>query len=245
MKIKKVTFLALLSFLLVASCKKTPVTRVVEFNSTRYDTLGTFDNSGKPGNLLPKDTISRALILFLDSTLPEGKNLTIAHPELFSTSAIADVAIKQKSDVFITFVSQGTHFKNTFAFYTYPTNSPPASTDDIKVVTYVFPNAGQLTPLVRGDKVKLGSFEAGTSIGFILLKDAWNIDTHLINNKAVHFCSNDVLNPEINPSLKKHAVLINYSPENKVLIGFEDIDRTDPICDSDFNDLVLYCTVKS
>lgn len=60
---------------------------------------------------------------------------------------------------------------------------------------------------------------------------------------AVHFCSNDILNPEVDPNLKKHAVLINFSAENKVLIGFEDRDRTLPNCDHDFNDLLVYCTV--
>jgi len=107
----------------------------------------------------------------------------------------------------------------------------------------VFPNSGALTPLHRGDKVKIGRFEAGTSLGFVLLQKSWDTTTNVLSNKVVHFCSNDVLNPEVDPSLRKHAVLINYPPENKVLIGFEDLDRTSPYCDHDFNDLVVYCTV--
>jgi len=39
-------------------------------------------------------------------------------------------------------------------------------------------------------------------------------------------------------------VLLNYAPENKVLISFEDTDRTKPECDNDFNDVVIYCTVQ-
>jgi hypothetical protein len=58
----------------------------------------------------------------------------------------------------------------------------------------------------------------------------------------VHFCSNDILNPEVDPKLKKHAVLIN-APDNRVLIGFEDLNRTLPQCDHDFNDVVVYSTV--
>ena len=30
---------------------------------------------------------------------------------------------------------------------------------------------------------------------------------------------------------------------NKVLIAFEDLDRTTPVCDHDFNDLMIYATV--
>jgi hypothetical protein len=44
--------------------------------------------------------------------------------------------------------------------------------------------------------------------------------------------------------LKKHAVLINYASESKVIIGFEDLDRTKADCDHDFNDAVLYATLQ-
>ena len=227
----------------IACKKEKPVTRVVEFKSTSYQALGTYNSSGKPDYLLPRDSISSALQTFIDTTLPDQIDLRISNPELLTTKAIADIALTVQSDVFITFVSQGCEFTNTFAFYTYPTNQPPASTKDIKIITYVFPNSGRLTPLLQGDKVKIGRFDVGTSVGFVLLQKAWDTSTNTLNNKVVHFCSNDVLNPEVDPNLKKHAVLINYPSENKVLIGFEDMDRTNPYCDQDFNDLVVYCTV--
>ena len=75
------------------------------------------------------------------------------------------------------------------------------------------------------------------------MKNAWDPATKSLNNNVVHFCSYDILNPETDPSLKKHAVLMNYEIEGKVLIGFEDVDRTDPACDHDFNDVVVYATV--
>ena len=162
---------------------------------------------------------------------------------MLESKAIADIRITQPSDVFITFVSQGGRFTNSIAFYIYPTSQPPASAKDINIITYIFPNAGNLTPLQAGDKVKIGRFEVGTSVGFVLMQSAWNVTTSTLNNNAVHFCSNDVLNPEVDPNLKKHAVLINYAPENKVLIGFEDVDRTTPECDNDFNDVVVYATI--
>ena len=235
--------LFIILLMLVACKKEKAVTRVVEFTSTTYKTLGTYDASGKPDYLLPRDTISSTLLSFIDSILPEKKDLRITDPELLTTKAIADLAITQQSDVFITFVSHGGGFTNTFAFYTYPTNQAPASTKDIKIITYVFPNSGYLTPLQPGDKVKIGRFNAGTSVGFVLLQKAWDANADTLNNKVVHFCSNDVLNPEVDPNLKKHAVLINYPPQNIVLIGFEDVDRTYPTCDNDFNDLVVYATV--
>ena len=241
--IKNTPFLVII-LLMAMSCRKQPVvTKVVKFDSTTYQTLGTFDANGKPNYLTTPDVVSQDLVAFAESTLPEKADLTKTHPELLTTKAIADIKITQSSDVFITFMSQGANDKNAFAFYTYPTGQSPTSTKDIKTITYVFPSAGKVTPLNQGDKVKIGRFEAGTSIGFVLLQNAWDPAHTKINENVVHFCSNDILNPEVDPNLKKHAVLVDYPAENKVLIGFEDTNWTFPECDNDFNDLVVYCTV--
>ncbi|MEO9003569.1 MAG: DUF4114 domain-containing protein [Ginsengibacter sp.] len=242
MKFKNYYFLFIMSSLLCfTACKKDPVTKPVKFTATKYATVG-YDFVGKPNYLL-KDTISADLLSFIRTTLPNQKNLTISHPELFASTAIADIAITRTSDVYITFVAQDGANKNSIAYYTYPTNNPPTTAKDILLITYVFPSAGHLTPLVAGDKVKIGKFEAGISIGFVLMQNAWNNTTQELNNDAVHFCSNDALNPEVDPNLKKHAVLIKYVPDGKILIGFEDTDRTSSLCDNDFNDVIIYGTV--
>jgi len=229
MKLKKYAYLFAISLIILISCKKDPVTGN--------------DGSGLPNNLLTPDAISTTLLSFTQTTLPEQTNIKNTNPELLTTKALAEIAITSQSDVFITFISEGTGFTNTLAFYTYPLNKKPATISDIENIYYIFPNAGYLTPLKKGDKVKIGRFDAGTSIGFVLLQNGWDATTKTINNKVVHFFSNDVLNPELDSSLKRHAVLINYPAENKVLIGFEDVDRTKPNCDNDFNDLLVYCTV--
>jgi hypothetical protein len=240
------TYTPLLILLLVfTACEKKDgaVTRPVEFTGTTYQTLGTYDNSGRPNYLTNKDVISNELLSFVQTSLPD-KDLRTTNPGLLTNPAIGDLTITQSSDVFITFVAQGSvSMRNALGFYTYPTGSSPTSPKDIKTITYVFPHAGVETALTPGDKVKIGRFNSGTSIGFVLLQNAWNYLSHDLNNKSVHFCSNDILNPEVDPALKKHAVLLNYAPENKVLIGFEDLDRTTAICDHDFNDLVIYATV--
>ena len=244
MKMKTYTLLSVILLMLVACTKEAPpVTTPVKFTSTTYETLGTWDTSGKPNYLLPMDTISAGIQSTIKNTLAEQSDLRTTNPELLSNPAIADITITKPSDVYITFVSQGATFANTFAFYTYPTSTPPASAKDIKTITYIFPNVGRGTKLKPGDKVKLGRFDVGTSLGFVLMQDAWDRTAHTLNTDAVHFCSNDVLNPEVDPSLKKHAVLVRYAPENKVLIGFEDTDRTTSRCDHDFNDIVTYATI--
>lgn len=241
MKIKN--FLPLLvTIVIFNACHRDPITKPVKFTSTIYDSLSSYNYQGKPDNLL-KDTISPALLNFIDTLLPDGKDLTKRHPELFSSSAIGDIKITSSSTVYITYVSETAGDNNAVAFYTYPTNQPPTQPKDITKITYVFPNAGGKTPLKAGDKANIGNFSAGTSIGFVLMENAWDTSSSTLNNDAVHFLTNDALNPEVDPSLKKHAVLIPYAPEDKVLVGFEDRNRTQSNCDNDFNDVVFYVTV--
>lgn len=239
-----------IALLILGACKKektaAPVTVPVQFTATTYAFLGTFDSNGKPVNYLgTKDVISTNLTSYLTTTLPETVDLRKSNPDLLTTKSIADITMTQKSDVSITFVTQGTGLTDAIGFYTYATGSAPSTANDIKNITYVFPLAGKGTSLQPGDKVKIGTFNVGTSIGFVLMQNGWDPLTKAVNNNAVHFCSNDALNPEVDPNLKKHAVLIKYDLENKVLIGFEDIDRTSQYCDHDFNDVVIYATVTA
>jgi hypothetical protein len=233
-----------------SSCQKDKpaapaVTVPVKFNSTTYTSLGPFDSNGKPDNMETPDVISAGLLNYLHTMLPEHVNLETTHPELLATTAIGDIIVTAKTQLEITFVSEGALYANAIAFYTYPTNNPPKTSADIKVITYIFPKAGASTTLVAGDKVNIGTFNAGTSVGFVLMKNAWDPTIKNLNTNVVHYCSDDILNPEVDPNLKKHAVLLNYTPESKTLIGFEDVDRTYANCDNDFNDVVFYVTQVS
>ena len=240
---KTKSYFTLLAIILILNaCKKDPVTTPVNFTATNYVTLSPYNSRGLPDILL-KDTISPALLNFIDTLLPDGKNLTIRHPELFASSAIGDITITSPSTVYITFVNQTADNNNAIAFYTYPTGQSPTKPTDISKMTYVFPNAGGHTPLQPGDKANIGNFTVGTSIGFVLMANAWDTSSSSLNNNAVHFLTNDALNPEVSPTLKKHAVLIPYASENIVLVGFEDRNRTQSNCDNDFNDVVFYVTV--
>lgn len=212
-------------------------------DSVSYKTLGTYDATGKPNYLASQDNISDSLLSFIDTSLPPNQNVNVLHPELLDSTKSADVRITQQSDVYMTFVTQGASLTNAIAFYTYPTNQPPTSANDVKTLTYVFPNSGYLTPLQPGDKVKIGTFTAGTSVGFMLLQGGWDLTNKKINNNVEYFWTTDILNPELDRNLKKHAIVLNFPAEKKSLIGFEDYDREKIGCDNDFNDVVVYCTV--
>jgi hypothetical protein len=229
---------------LVFACQKEAVTKPVYFTETEYKVLAPYDSAtGRPLNML-KDNVSSDMIAYINRMLPEKQDLRKTNPDLLNSNTTVDLSITRKSDVFITYVNTITFFRNAVGFYTYPTNTPPKDPKDIKKITYVFPHAGVGTKLAAGDKLKLGTFEPGVSIGLVLLRDAFNPTNGSLNNQAIHFCYNDILNPEVDPKLKKHVVLLPYQPENKILIGFENTDRTTKECDHDFNDLVLYATVE-
>lgn len=189
------------------------------------------------------DVISASLLKYVNASLPESKPVPSTHPDYLSSTVVSTLNVVAKSDVWITFVAEGAGNLNSLAFYTYTTGNPPATEADIKNATLVFPNASGLGSgggLVSGNKVKIGTFNAGTSIGFILLGGAWT--GKAVNVNATKFYSDSKLNPETDATLKKHTVVLYDDVHQLTLIGFEDLNRQSSNCDNDFNDLVFYAT---
>lgn len=242
---KNYNLILLLLPIALSSCKKDKPAKEtstpVHFLTTEYSYLGTYDEHGKP-TITEKDAVNVDLVNYVTTSLPERGDVSKQHPEFLKN---ADLMIPEKSDVYITFISEGTGYSNTVGYYLYKTGSPPTKPADIEKIFYIFPNAsandgGSLRP---GDKVKLGTIDPGMSLGFVLLENGWDNITKIVNKDAPHYCSNKILNPEDNELLKPHTVLFNYPAENKVIIGFEDTNRTLASCDHDFNDVVMYATV--
>jgi LruC domain-containing protein len=210
---------------------------------TTYTPMGPWDSAGVPQYLEPvPDVISAQLLSFLNTSLPERVDVRTLHPQYLASTATADLVITQTADVWVTFVSEGAGYLNTVGYYSYPTATPPQSAADIKNVYYVFPNAslpGSGGGLQPGSKVKLGTFNAGTSIGFVLLSNAYNYGAQTVSTNGLKFYTTTACNPETNPALKRHTVLL-AAPQNRFCIGFEDMDRENPSCDNDFNDVIIY-----
>lgn len=213
--------------------------------TTNYVSMGNTDNSGRPKYLeSPSDVISSALISFINASLPESKQLPSSHPQYLTDNATGTVNLVETSDVWITFVSEGAGNVNSLGFYTYPTNKPPATADDIATVNIMFPNAslfGSGGNMRSGDKVKLGTFSAGTSIGFVLFANGW-AGSNKVYTDVTKFYSDTKLNPEKDDNLKKHSVLLHDEIDKLYLVGFEDIPRNSSSCDQDFNDAIFYAT---
>lgn len=203
----------------------------------------TGSNGGVPTNLLsPRDVISNTMLEFINASLPEQKPVPVNHPDYLNPNANIDIQITALADVWVTFVHEGAGYKNTLGYYVYDTSNPPTNLSQIDTITYLFPNASFINSgggLRSGDKVLVGRFPAGKSIGWVLLANAWN--NNGVNSNAQKFFSNKVMNPE-SAAYKQHHVLL-YDDINKLfLIGFEDQFRENGGSDNDFNDLVFYVT---
>lgn len=221
---------------------------------TGYTTSNAFTsptNQGRPAYLeATGDAVPASLLSYVNASLPEGTPLTTTHPQYLTTSVVNTINVTATSDVWVTFVSEGAGYQNTLAYYTYQTNNPPNLSGGtllggIDKITYIFPNAsaaGSGGGLISGDKVKLGTFNAGTSIGFVLLQNAWTGSG--VNTNATKFYTQDSFNPESTTSLKKHTVMLYDDVHKLYLLGFEDTNRQTGGSDNDFNDLVVYASAN-
>lgn len=220
--------------------------RSVTGRSTQF-LLPSFDINGRPKTLYkPSDVISSSLLSYINASLPENKPVPQFHPDYLNADAVNDLNIVKKADVWVTFVSEGAGYYNTLGYYTYATKNPPATQADISKINIIIPNAslgGSGGGMLSGDKIWLGRFSPDTSIGFVLLQNAWSPSSKTINTSARKFFTHDYLNTsETDERLRRHAVSLYDSQNQLFLTGFEDLTRTGGSSDEDFNDLIFYTT---
>ena len=215
-------------------------------NTLPLEYAASYNSTGVPSNLEPGlDYISSSLLQYINASLPESMPVPTYHPSYLADGKKTTLDIIELADVWLTFVHEGAGWRNSIGYYVYPTNAPPKSIADIKKVTILFPNAslvGSGGGLKSGNKVKIGRFEAGTSIGLVLFGNGWNGDKVDGYYHAVFADKN--LNPESDPILRQHNVLL-WDAENQLfLLGFEDVRRDNiPFkSDQDFNDAILFVT---
>ncbi|MBK7888038.1 MAG: LruC domain-containing protein [Bacteroidetes bacterium] len=209
--------------------------------------LGTWNNQGVPNYMEPvRDIVSSALLSRINYSLPERQPVPISHPEYIAINTASNLEITQTADVWMTFVHEGAGYRNTIGYYKYHKNNPPASTSDITNIHIVFPNLSYQNSgggLVSGDKVHLGTCGPDSMIGFVLLADAFSINSAQVGNGNGQYYSNDDLNPEASATLRSHNVLLWDAVEEKMIIAFEDLHRGAG-SDDDFNDALFYVTTN-
>ncbi len=217
-------------------------------SAQNYQFLGEYTSDGTPLYLEnPGDVVSGETLQMIDNSLPESYPVPDYNPHYISSGYDTDLRIESLADVWVTFVSEGAGYKNVLGFYTYDINNPPATAPQPEDITIIFPNVSALYSgggLQVGDKVKIGTFPAGTGIGWVLLANAWNSSTSTVGYGLWQLYSNPDYNPESEESLRYHNVLLNDPDNERIILGFEDIRRDYGSCDNDFNDAIFYISAN-
>jgi hypothetical protein len=223
-------------------------TAVTALHAQNYNYLGEYTSNGTPLYLeSPGDEISTETLQMIDDSLPENYPVPDYNPQYISSGYETDIQIEEKADIWVTFVAEGAGYKNVLGFYTYPLDNPPTSTPAKEEITIIFPNVSALGSgggLQVGDKVKIGTFEAGTGIGWVLLANAWSANNQAVSKGLWHLFSNPNFNPEAKEELRHHNVLLADPENERIILGFEDIRRDYRSCDNDFNDAIFYVSAN-
>ncbi|MFY7729096.1 MAG: DUF4114 domain-containing protein, partial [Flavobacterium sp.] len=210
-----------------------------------YQFLSPYSVDGVPTVTEGVDPISSATLTLIQSAVPEGYPVPKYNPQYISSGYDTNVELLETADVYVTFVDEGAGYRNVLGFYTYNTNNPLTSAPLNSDIHIIYPNVslpnsgGNLT---RGTKVKLGTFPAGTGIGWVLISNGWNGSS--VAAGYWKFFSDAEWNPETSIYLKQHNVLINDPDNQRIILGFEDINRENSGCDNDFNDAMFYITAN-
>lgn len=219
--------------------------------------LGDYNSVGYPLYKIPKpDKIDKELLEDIDASLPESKPLKETHPQYLEDSTPSNIKVQEKAEVFVTFVHEGAGYKNVLTYFHYPSDNPPASTDDVDYKIVAFPNvslAGSGGALRPGDKVMLkyyndetGEFEetfpAGTTIEWMLIANGF--DKGGVNSGLYQHYSIPSFNIEEEEELKKHTIVLHDTKRDLLLVSFEDQRRDLEYCDQDFNDAIFYVTAN-
>ncbi|MBT4034736.1 MAG: LruC domain-containing protein [Candidatus Marinimicrobia bacterium] len=214
-------------------------------SASDYVLLSDYNSHGKPFDLVrPQDPIEQPFLNDVNSSLPEGTSVVTTHPDYLSEGRGINSLLTQDADVFVTFFHEGTSNKNVLGFYHFDTGNPPQTLAEIDTVYIIFPNAsfagsgGNLRP---GDKMNLGYFPANTEIGWVLISDGWGGKNVGVTSGDEQYYSIPELNPEADPTLQQHNILLFDEARDLTVLGFEDT-RRDGNCDNDFNDVLFYVT---
>jgi len=216
--------------------------------------LGTWDKDGLPDYLDTRVSISEGELDTVNQVIPQGVKIYKEFPQYFADGVQTNVNLLIDTPVYLTFLHQDTGQKNVFCYFTYPTASPPTSVEEIDSLTIVFPHAHFNAGLEVGDRVKLGDFEAGTSIGFAVIRNGWAKDKALLKDDdrvptygEYVFYSIDELNPS-DEGVSQHFIIVNDADYNfrntkdRLLMSCEDnhLKSSDP--NNNWDDLIFYIT---
>lgn len=194
--------------------------------------LGYQQSIGKPDNLAwHYDDYSPEFFARINNALPEAE----INEAFLTDDTGSTISLTEDAEVFVTFIHEGAGYKNSFGYFVFDPNNPPQTAAEVSEII-VFPNLSY-PHLTNGHRLSLGVFPANTHIGFFIAANGFWFDTGVKPTQVPYYYSLQNLNPEADPSLRQHLVLLYDEEVSEVILGFEDLPRT--WGDNDFNDAVF------
>ena len=212
------------------------------------DYQSNYSSQGVPLSMEADVSVSSDLLNKISTALPERKNVTLTNPDYIANDDGANISITETGEVFVTFLHEGAGYKNGFGYFTY-TGDKPTSRDEIDEIV-LLPNAsffnsgGDANGMRAGDTLSLGTHSAGTKIGFFVIANGFDSSYGIKpwqSEDWIFYTLKD-LNKEVdtnNENLNAHTVMLYDDESGNIVLGLEDILRTNQGCDHDFNDLVF------
>ncbi len=209
--------------------------------------LGGWNSLGVPNNLVsPNDVVSTQMLTDINTLLPSAQSVAVRNPQLLDDNTCTrTLLVNQICDLWVTFVTEGANNMSTLFYYKYHKNFPPQTVSDIDSMIVVFANSSFLNSgggLATGNKVYIGQVGADTVVAYGIISNGFNNTNATIGNGQYTLFANKDLNPESNPALRQHMVMVRDVATDRLVMGFEDIRRDYPNCDHDFNDVMFYTT---
>lgn len=146
------------------------------------------------------------------------------------------ILITRETEVYVTFISEGAYYQNSFGWYEYDNSAEPPSQSNLNK-RMLFPNVSQ-PPLKTGDKLQLGShkFAPGTVIGFFLIIEGWQ------NGVVKYDAKTHFTDTYLNENGAQQHTLFREKECGDIVLTFEDLplsDTSNPLYDKDYEDIIF------
>jgi hypothetical protein len=189
------------------------------------------DPRTKAAEIIPSKPCPTLYQNILDQ-FPEYTNNEANWALLFDENAEKQIRLFKESEVYVTYISEGAGYSNSFGWYSYPSSQPPSDASSLKL-NIVFPNVNKKV-LKEGDMVQLSTekFPAGTVVGFFLILRGW--ENGSVNESKPKMYTDF----KLNPNGQQQHILYKEKDCGDIVLGFED-KQIGVDSDNDFNDVLF------
>jgi hypothetical protein len=204
--------------------------------------------------------ITTSLLDTIDKTLID-KRINIDKFILNKEISVPLGLTKTGYNVYATLMKAGGDYTNSFGYFLYDITNPPKNINDIKRHYILIPNTKMLSLsstdtaqlVVESDVVapSLDNYQVvsrpdnvlkyGQAIGFFIIQNGWDPVACKVDTTKPIFYSLSFLNPNGNVQ----CAIVPWAPSPirlfnlQLTMGWEDLSLDDPLCDRDYNDILI------